>query len=288
MAGPLVLLVSGYRARLGDWDGELFAEDRPDLPDAVQAGVLAALALAVQYLLAVEIDLEAALSYRGQGDAHFRAKLTPKFGRDPRGLWVIPSRDAVFDLQLCLGLCRHSNPPNARLSDDTCPAYPSRSLLSNSRFAALDVPSLQAFAGPEGVANSSGFDARVARAPYNATHRAQPCNRGSSSVGRAPAFQAGCRGFESRLPLQIETAPRGIRSRNVWPPPAKLRRELVGAPAPVLDSRGARDCVLLEHPGQGPVAQWQSGRLITAWSQVRTLAGPPLRRNGKKFVSQNR
>ncbi len=27
---------------------------------------------------------------------------------------------------------------------------------------------------------------------------------GSSSVGRALAFQAGCREFESRLPLQIE------------------------------------------------------------------------------------
>ena len=26
---------------------------------------------------------------------------------------------------------------------------------------------------------------------------------------------------------------------------------------------------------RGPVAQWQSGRLITGWSQVRTLAGPP-------------
>src|SRR5258708_39668453 len=25
----------------------------------------------------------------------------------------------------------------------------------------------------------------------------------------------------------------------------------------------------------GPIAQWQSGRLITVWSQVRTLRGPP-------------
>src|SRR5258706_8924644 len=25
----------------------------------------------------------------------------------------------------------------------------------------------------------------------------------------------------------------------------------------------------------GPIAQWQSGRLITVWSQVRTLLGPP-------------
>ncbi len=25
----------------------------------------------------------------------------------------------------------------------------------------------------------------------------------------------------------------------------------------------------------GPVAQWQSGRLITVWSQVRILPGPP-------------
>ncbi len=29
------------------------------------------------------------------------------------------------------------------------------------------------------------------------------CQGGSSSVGRASAFQAGCREFESRLPLQI-------------------------------------------------------------------------------------
>ena len=29
-----------------------------------------------------------------------------------------------------------------------------------------------------------------------------PPIRGSSSVGRAPAFQAGCREFEPRLPLQ--------------------------------------------------------------------------------------
>ena len=43
---------------------------------------------------------------------------------------------------------------------------------------------------------------------------------------REPAFQAGCREFESRLPLH------------------------------------------------GLVAQWQSGRLITDWSQVRNLPSP--------------
>ena len=35
-----------------------------------------------------------------------------------------------------------------------------------------------------------------------AERRANPANRGNSSAGRAPAFQAGCRGFESRFPLQ--------------------------------------------------------------------------------------
>ena len=35
--------------------------------------------------------------------------------------------------------------------------------------------------------------------------------RGSSSVGRAPAFQAGRRGFESRLPLQLSC--RGFETR---------------------------------------------------------------------------
>lgn len=33
--------------------------------------------------------------------------------------------------------------------------------------------------------------------PYICTHKS-----GSSSVGRAPAFQAGCREFEPRLPLK--------------------------------------------------------------------------------------
>lgn len=33
----------------------------------------------------------------------------------------------------------------------------------------------------------------------------EPVNvSGSSSVGRAPAFQAGCREFEPRLPLQLQ------------------------------------------------------------------------------------
>ena len=33
---------------------------------------------------------------------------------------------------------------------------------------------------------------------------------GSSSVDRVPAFQAGCRGFESRLPLHFKKSLRGF------------------------------------------------------------------------------
>ncbi len=36
---------------------------------------------------------------------------------------------------------------------------------------------------------------------YICTHKS-----GSSSVGRAPAFQAGCREFEPRLPLCLRTS----------------------------------------------------------------------------------
>src|SRR5438552_15591135 len=46
---------------------------------------------------------------------------------------------------------------------------------------------------------------------------------GSSSAGRALAFQAGCRGFESRLPLQFSSNPRGPRRIESNPPPSRVR-----------------------------------------------------------------
>ena len=59
-----------------------------------------------------------------------------------------------------------------------------------------------------------GSAAPIARTPpggSRATIRL-PCNRlsGSSSVGRALAFQAGCRGFESRLPLHSQASGGGL------------------------------------------------------------------------------
>src|SRR5688572_802620 len=41
---------------------------------------------------------------------------------------------------------------------------------------------------------------RILLPPQETTPRFD--TRGSSSIGRAPAFQAGCRGFEPRLPLR--------------------------------------------------------------------------------------
>jgi hypothetical protein len=61
-------------------------------------------------------------------------------------------------------------------------------------------------------------------------------------VVRVPAFQAGCRGFESRLPLHTN---------------------LVAMKNEAFHGRKS-----------GLVAQGQSGRLITGWSQVRILPGP--------------
>src|ERR1041385_6017041 len=40
-------------------------------------------------------------------------------------------------------------------------------------------------------------------------------SRGSSSVGRALAFQAGCRGFESRLPLHSPSYHRRVEARGL-------------------------------------------------------------------------
>jgi hypothetical protein len=56
------------------------------------------------------------------------------------------------------------------------------------------------------------------------------------------SFQAGCRGFESRLPLRANFA--------------AMKNETF---------HGRKS---------GLVAQWQSGRLITGWSQVRILPSP--------------
>ncbi len=66
---------------------------------------------------------------------------------------------------------------------------------------------------------------------------------------RVPAFQAGCRGFESRLPLHTNSVAMKTESFH-----------------------GLRN---------GLVAQGQSGRLITGWSQVRILPGPLRSKRGE-------
>ena len=50
-------------------------------------------------------------------------------------------------------------------------------------------------------------------------HRTPRYSRGSSSVGRASAFQAECRGFESRLPLYARKAraPREYQEQRIRP-----------------------------------------------------------------------
>src|SRR3990170_1396981 len=58
--------------------------------------------------------------------------------------------------------------------------------------------------------------------------------------------------------------------------PARAERARSETPAPA--APGVRPCLtilVLSSSRDGPVAQRQSGRLITGWSQVRILAGPP-------------
>ena len=66
-----------------------------DLPE-VRVSTVGAL---VEYLVAVNIDLQPPFSGRGQfyGDVA-RIVGPPKFRRQPRGDWVITSRDAIDDL----------------------------------------------------------------------------------------------------------------------------------------------------------------------------------------------
>jgi hypothetical protein len=70
--------------------------------------------------------------------------------------------------------------------------------------------------------------------------------------GKASAFQADIHGFESRHPLSTAT---------------KALRSLIE----LADLRAS-----VAYCSLGPVAQRQSGRLITVWSQVRILPGPYL------------
>jgi hypothetical protein len=61
--------------------------------------------------------------------------------------------------------------------------------------------------GPDCKSGATGFEGSNPSPSTQSAHGRRPC--GSSSVGRAPAFQAGCRGFDPRLPLHHAPAVAG-------------------------------------------------------------------------------
>ena len=75
------------------------------LPEISQGRVLASLGLAVKEGPAVQVHLQSAIIYRGEGHSNIAAKLAEELRRYPSGLGVIPSTNAVLDFQVGLALC---------------------------------------------------------------------------------------------------------------------------------------------------------------------------------------
>lgn len=100
---------------------------------------------------------------------------------------------------------------------------------------------------------------RSARGPYLEVgdQRDDPPVRGSSSVGRAPPCQGGCREFESRLPLQTSRVSDAYRKTR------HFRRVFLG-----LRPRGCADGVWLWPKRPADSAAWSGGGAATrlVWS----------------------
>jgi hypothetical protein len=99
---------------------------------------------------------------------------------------------------------------------------------------------------------------------------------GSNSVGRVPAFQAGCRGFESRLPLQSHKETHV--KLEVIIPTEKIIGSLVGVSGHTFDiiydlffTTERVIAVSIQHPADSlrPTSVWQTMFVGSFWSAGR-------------------
>ena len=81
------------------------------LSEMSKGRVLASLGLAVEEGPAVQVHLQPAVIYRGNGNGDLAAKLAEELRRYPSGLGKISSTNAVLDFQVGLVFCHRTIPP---------------------------------------------------------------------------------------------------------------------------------------------------------------------------------